>query len=348
MNQTLHFIIAEGIETLTGGYVYDAEIVSGLRTMGWTVDVHEVGGGFPNPQPEELGRLRATLATLPADSLCVIDGLVFGAAPVEIKDAATRRSLIALVHHPLANETGLSESDQTRHWRNELTALANANAVIVTSESTRRALTERSMTTPCHVVLPGTELGALGTLPKVPSHLLTVATVTPRKAQSVLLDALDRIRDRSWFWSCAGSLSRDPLYAASLRAAIREKKLEDRVSLTGEIARDELTKLFVDAHLFVFPSLYEGFGIAPMEAISHGIPVISTTGGALSEALPPAATHFVPPNSHEALADAIAAVMDSPDRYERLSRGARQTRQTLRTWRDAADDFEAILRAPLG
>jgi glycosyltransferase involved in cell wall biosynthesis len=76
------------------------------------------------------------------------------------------------------------------------------------------------------------------------------------------------------------------------------------ISFTGFIPDDELATLYLNASLYVFPSLYEGFGIPPLEAMSFGLPVVSSNRSCLPEVLGEAALYFDPEN-HEQIAEAI-------------------------------------------
>ena len=106
---SLVLIVPGSLETLTGGYGYDRRVVEGLRARGWDVGVHELEGEFPHPAARALDAAGGVLSSLPDRSLVVIDGLAFGAMPEQAAVEAGRLRLVALVHHPLAEETGLDD-----------------------------------------------------------------------------------------------------------------------------------------------------------------------------------------------------------------------------------------------
>jgi len=133
--RSLAFAAPGALTTPTGGFVYDRHIVVGLRSLGWRIDALDLGNGFPFPSVAARALALARLAALPADQPIVIDGLALGVLP----DAAARlRALTALVHHPLALESGLSFSDAAALRVSEAEALACARRVIVTSPFTAR------------------------------------------------------------------------------------------------------------------------------------------------------------------------------------------------------------------
>lgn len=343
--EPLHFILSGDPATRTGGYLYDARIVAGLRTQGREVVLHALSDRFPEPDAAALAEAEAVLAAMPAGRLVVIDGLALGGMPALVRAEAERLRLVALVHHPLALETGLTAGQQERLYRQERDALAAVRRVIVTSPGTRAALAGYGVPAErIGVVEPGVDPAPLATGSGGPEPvLLCVATLTPRKGHEVLLRALDRLRDRPWRLVCAGDTRRDPATAASVRALIAGLGLADRVTFAGELAGEALGAVYRGADVFVLASHYEGYGMALAEALAHGLPVVSTTAGAIPGTVPPAAGLLVPPGDAEAFAEALARVLDFPALRERLAAGARAARAGLAGWDRAAERFAAEL-----
>src|SRR5690349_6608690 len=100
-------VVPGRLETLTGGYIYDRRIVEEVRRLGWSVRVIEIDPGFPYPTDEAREGAAGALASIETGTTVIIDGLALGAMPLEAERAASRLRLVALVHHPLANETGI-------------------------------------------------------------------------------------------------------------------------------------------------------------------------------------------------------------------------------------------------
>lgn len=141
--------------------------------------------------------------------------------------------------------------------------------------------------------------------------VLFVGTLEPRKNVRVLLAAWRRLVE-------SGAARGDLVLAGrlgwdydGLLAELEERPLAGRVHRLGYVAQDDLPALYATADAFVYPSLEEGFGFPPLEAMACGIPVVGAEGSSLTENLVDAAL-LVPPADDAALADAIARVQHDP------------------------------------
>ncbi len=347
----LHVVVPGPIDQQTGGYIYDRRMVEGLRGLGWRVDVHCVSGGFPAADAGARARMAAVLAELPDRARVLIDGLALGGVPAPIHEERERLRVLALVHHPLADETGLDATRQARFAVLERDALSACAGVLVTSEFTARRLEDYGVA-PARVraVRPGTDPAPLadGPAPGDPPLLLSVGSVTPRKGQRLLAAALARITALPWRCVCAGSLERDPDYAAGVTAFAREAGLADRLRFAGECPPAELDRLYHRASLFVLPSYYEGYGMALADALARGLAVVSTTGGAIPHTVPADAGVLVTPGDDTALADALHRLLVEPDGVARrgvLASAARRHARALPDWPEAARRFAAAVVA---
>jgi glycosyltransferase involved in cell wall biosynthesis len=349
------FVVPGDIRTPTGGYIYDREIVAGLTERGWHVAVHELDASFPAPTPAALRAARATFGRMADGSVVVIDGLALPGLDRVLADEARRLALAALVHHPVALETGLAPADAERFAAAERRALEHVRRVITTSQWTARTLAVDGVAVAdLRVVAPGVDrrktrgssdpnAAVVPGAPHETLHLLCVGTLTPRKGHAVLLEALNEIRDRPWHLTCAGSLLRDAPTVAAIQHQIDRLSLRKRVSLLGDLDRDALERQYARADVFVLPSYLEGYGMALAEAVAFGLPVVSTTAGAIPETVPANASLLVGPGDSRALAKALAAVIDDPARRAALAANARAARASLPTWATATAKFAAAL-----
>ena len=380
---TLHLFVPGSLATPTGGYVYDRHIIAGLRTLGWRVDVQQLDDGFPFPSAAALADADARLAALPDDALAMIDGLAFGAMPDCAVRHATRLRLVALVHHPLALETGLAAQAAHALETSERRALGCARRVVVTAPRTAATLAgwgvpperiavvepgvigsavakplaaeppvaEPLVANPVsvdpRVVDPRTVDPGFAALaehpPTATPRLLCVATLTERKGHTLLFDALAALAALPWSLRCIGSRDRSPDTTRCLEQKLKQSGLAHRIVLAGDQPETELAAAYAAADLFVLPTLYEGYGMVVAEAIAHGLPVIATATGAIPELVPADAGIVVAPGDGPALRAALAAVLGDRQRLIRLTEGARRASARARRWEQAAHEMAALL-----
>lgn len=331
------FAIPGAIETRTGGYAYDRRLIAGLRASG--VAVHHLAwpASFPNPTADDLAAATRSLAEQPNGRIVIIDGLAYGAMPDLAAAEGRRLALAALVHHPLALETGAPSGLMAR----ERAALRQAAAVIATSAATAETL-RRDYGVPHErlvVAPPGTD--AAPPAARLGSHILSLGSVTPRKGHDVLVAALGRITDLPWRCTIAGSLDRAPATADALRAQIAAAGLGERITLAGEV--EDADALYAEADLFVLASRHEGFGMAYAEALMRGLPVIGTSAGAIPLVVPPEAGALVRPDDPAALAIAMARLLADPAARDRASAAALEAAARLPRWDDTVTAVLALL-----
>ena len=338
------FAVPGDLATPTGGYAYDRRMIAELAALGWRTDVLNLGEGFPRPTADTRAAACARLAALPSAAPIVIDGLAFGVLPEAAKKMQASHLLVALVHHPLALESGLSADEAAGLHVSERVALAAARRVVTTSAATARLLTadyciasER-----LSVVEPGTDRG--DARPRKNDDavaLLAVGAVVERKGYDLLVAALAKLKHLSWRLVIAGDHGRSPEAFRRLEADIAWFGLADRITLLGAVSAQQLASLYATSDLFVLPSRFEGYGMAFAEAIAHGLPVIGTTAGAIPQTVPAGAGILVRPDDVDALASALRRLIENPHERERLSAGARAA--TFPSWKEQAALFAGVL-----
>ena len=329
------FVIPGRLNQLTGGYLYDRHIIEGLRVRGRAVKVIELS---------EINQ-SAVFSELAAGTRTIIDGLAFPAFEKLAKEEAHRLRLIALVHHPLAEETGLSRAAIECAARLEAEMLPLFRGVVCPSRKTAAAMRcygvrpERIAVIPPGTAQPTSYRRRRSGRPV----LLCVASLVPRKGHRVLVEALARVRDLEWRLLCIGSLERDAATVWEVRRTITAFRLERRVILRGERPPEAVARAYQRADIFVLPSFHEGYGMAYAEAMAHGLPIIATTAGAIPETVPRRAGLLVRAGDVIGLARALRRVLADASAAARLAVGSRAAGARLPNWPIAAEQWDAAI-----
>ena len=337
MNQeSLYFVFPGQLDTPTGGYHYDRRLIRELQQQGIGVETISLPDRFPFPDDQALEEARLAFASLPDNAVVIADGLAFGVLDELAESQAQRLRIIALCHHPLAHESGLDPAQQQRFQRSEQRALQAARAVLVTSDFTRETLIAQFAMSPNRIVVarPGTEPSSFALCDGNPLRLLTVASLTRRKAHDVLIDALASLTDLPWQARFVGGRDFDPAWSDVLQQQVNRLQLQDRVHFVGAV--DELEAEFQNADLFVLPSRFEGYGMVFAEALAAGLPVIAARAGAVPDVVPESAGLLVPPDDTDALTAALHRLLTREDVRRQLQAGARDAAANLPDWADSA------------
>lgn len=263
----VYVVVPGRLDTPTGGFVYDRAMIAALRSAGQLAGVVALPGVFPRPSPAAVSAAAEQLATLPDGSAIVVDGLALTPLARVFGASAGRLRQIALIHHPLCDETGLTPFQADDWFRRERDALAHVRGVIVTSRITAERLAAFGVREPSvQVVQPGAVDGrrpwrSVAASDRRAHHhprLLCVASLTPRKGQDQLVRALAGLRTCRWQLELVGP-PRDPAFARRLRLALRSRRLEHRTSVLGPLPRHRIERCYRSADLFVLASQHEGF-----------------------------------------------------------------------------------------
>lgn len=340
------FAIPGDLNAVTGGYGYDRQVLALLPEFG--VNAHHLAlpGSFPSPTDDDLALTRRLLEQLHPATPILFDGLAYGALPPGFL-ADLRSPIIALVHHPLAYEAGLEPEQKDRFMTSERAALSHAEAVIVTSPLTAHVLAQEFDVPPkkLRVAEPGTKPAIRATGTGSPFTMLAVGSLIPRKGYTVLIDAMRELDDKDWHLTIVGSPDHDPGEANRVREAVLASGKRGQITLAGKVSDKELIRLYTKADLFVMPSLYEGYGMVLAEALSHGLAIVCTTGGAAADTAPDAAAVKVTPGDASVLGVAIDAVMRETSRRTAMSDAAWAAGRNLPRWPTSIKRIADVIKA---
>lgn len=269
-----------------------------------------------------------------------------------------RTPTVATIHHPITVDRDIAVRSvrsplkklKHRRWYSFIAmqkrVARRMPAIITVSDRTRRDISQefRIPEDRFRIVPNGIDTDRFHPLPgvaRVPGRIIaTTSADTPLKGMYHLLHALAKLRrKRDLQLVVVGT----PRKNGGVVRLVRRLGLGAHVRFTGPISQAAFVREYARATLAVVPSVYEGFGLPAGEAMACGVPVVSTTGGALPEVVGDAGL-LVPPADPEALAAAIAALLDDPDRAARLGRAGYERVHRQFTWRRAAERTVAVYR----
>src|SRR5712691_9115155 len=244
-----------------------------------------------------------------------------------------RRSVLTIHDLSVLLHADKHEQHLVRRARRRLSVMARCASMIITpTESVKREVSERLKVDPEKIVVtpeaPRRDFQRMA-LEKAAEtkqrlgiedeFILFVGTVEPRKNLLTLVRAFDQILRQTSRRPQLVVVGAEGWLMDELFAFIKESAFGDRLRLTGYLDDDHLRALYSSCTVFVYPSIYEGFGLPPLEAMACGAPVFASNIATFQETLGSAA-QLVEPNDVEALAASIVEVLDDEDLRRELSR----------------------------
>lgn len=340
------FAVPGDLNANTGGYIYARRILERFAAQGVAMTHMPLSGAFPAPDDAAIADACEKFAALDPACILLADGLAWGAMP-ERAIQHVRGPIIALCHHPLYLENGVSAERQAQVLASEKTALSYASFAIASSETTRNELVSTFGFAGDKIIVaePGTKRAARATGSQSPEvQILAVGAVSERKAYDVLINAMSQLADLDWRLTIAGSTQRAPDVAARLQAQLTQSAVAQRITLTGEIPDAAIETAYATADIFVLSSHYEGYGMVLAEAMARGLPIVTTTGGAAVQTVPDDAALKVPPGDATALAQALRHAITDRGLRAQLAENSWTAGQALPDWDDTTQRIATAIR----
>lgn len=343
-------VIYSSLDSISGGYLYDRQLVENLRRAGDTVEIFSLPWRnymrhlLDNLSRELRDRLeQAELDVLLQDELnhpslfyvnrCMRGRLAF--------------PLVTIVHH-LRSSEGHAGWLRRLYRTVERWYFGTLDGMICNSLATRQAVNRLGRQVegiPGIVAVPAGDHIGKGvseeeirqrSLSRAALRLLYVGNVIPRKGLLLLLQALAGMEPGSWTLKAAGSLEADRRYAEQVMRQADEPGLRGQVELCGSLSAGDLLKAYATSQVLVLPSQYEGYGIAYLEGMAFGLPGIGTHAGAAAEIISDGQNGLlIQPGSLAELRDALHRLAGDRELLLRLSLAARKRFLAQPTWAES-------------
>jgi glycosyltransferase involved in cell wall biosynthesis len=262
---------------------------------------------------------------------------------------------LSLLLYPETHEPGL-----VRRGRRRMRVMARAASLVITpSESVRQEVLERLRLEPHKVVAipeaprdvfrpaaPDEALEVRRRLGIEDEFVLFVGTIEPRKNLTALVAAFEEILRSTDHRPQLVVSGKEGWLNDEFYSRVRASGVEERLRFTGYLPDEDLRALYSSCRVFVYPSLYEGFGLPPLEAMACGAPVVASRIPSIVEAVGADAACLVSPADHLGLASCIIRLLEDDGERERLSETGRE-RARLFSWEKTARATLEVYREAL-
>jgi glycosyltransferase involved in cell wall biosynthesis len=348
-------LIYGDINSQSGGYLYDRQLVSYLQRQGDRVDIISLTPG------SYVGELisRGIPVEISCDQLDILiqDELVYP------RVYNINAALKSCMNCPVVSLVHLLDSSRPQPLLRRLLAawverryLNSVDGLILNSRNTQQKVSEllagdipsNTIAVPAadHLV-PSVHLPAAtdSLNPKSPQlNILYVGNVISQKGLHVLLQALERM-DRHFFnLTIAGRLDMEPAYVKQIRRQITSRHAGQSIQFVGALNSTELAACYLKNDILVLPSVNEAYGIVYIEAQGFGLPVIGTFAGGAVEIIQHGENgYLIEPGDSKALSELIILLKNDRDLLKLLSSNARRYYQQHPSWEDSCSKIRDFL-----
>ena len=268
-----------------------------------------------------------------------------------------RKPLVTTIHHPISLDLAYQLQSTNdiflkllmRRWHSFLVmqkfVAKRLNKIVVPSNSSIVDIKDefRVDKNKMERVMNGIDLNVFypdSKIQKIPFRLVTVASAdVPLKGLDYLLKALSDLA--RVYSDISLSIIGEQKKSGHTERLIKKLNLEKRVNFFSNLTQADLRKTYCEAELAIIPSLYEGFGFAAIEAMACGIPLISTSGGALPEVIKDTGI-IIPPKNVKEIYNAVNFLFSSPDSAKELAEKGVQRANKKFSWAVIAKKLEKV------
>jgi len=258
-----------------------------------------------------------------------------------------RNKIIVIVHHlpSLNNDRMINRKISILFERIQLNC---ANIIVCNSSNTEKTIRPLVRTqTPIYKIYPAFNFYNKPKRKKRVDRiikLLFVGTIYERKGLQYLIKAIQLINRDDFILDLIGSTTVDPEYVKTLEYLVNSTHLQSKVKFHDNVSDSELHQYFSNADIFIMPSIWEGYGMAIIEAQYNGLPVIASEIGGIVEIIKDGVNgYLVPPKNINMLANRIKQLLeDSELRYSMGKMGKNMIDKDY-NWEKAGELFHAII-----
>ncbi|KAA3648130.1 MAG: glycosyltransferase family 1 protein [Chloroflexi bacterium] len=349
-------LIYGGLDTVSGGYLYDRKLVEYLEAQGDEVEIislpwrnygHHLLDNFSAALFHQLANLDCDVLLqdeLNHPSLSWLNHRL---------RSKVKYSIVSIVHHLRGSELNSWYS----RWLYEYVERRYLNSVdaFIYNSDTTRGVVERLITEnkPGVVAYPAgdrlaPEISEANIRQRAhipgPLRIVFLGNVIHRKGLHTLFNALKQLPDESWQLQVAGSLDTEVAYARLMQQMVDTHSWRKQVQFMGSLEDEQLVRLLTNSHVLVVPSSYEGFGIAYLEGMSFGLPAIgSKAGGAVEIIAHGGDGYLIAPGDVMSLAKHLRDLASDRDLLEKMSLAAHQRFFAHPGWHDSMGRIRAFL-----
>jgi glycosyltransferase involved in cell wall biosynthesis len=349
------FLVPGDIHSLTGGYIYDKQVLEYFQRQEEKYTVRL----FATPKPKIVTDIlyNIWLMVLLGNRFDVVieDGMSFRQTFLFnslCKILSRKTSIVGIIHMIFAPVERRGYSHRISRmvegrWMNSLdTVIVNSRNTLLEAKKQLHSENHRILIAPPGYQIISKAFSPKGANPSKSDHvvILYVGQIIRRKGLHLLLEALAPLAELNWELNVVGDLNCDKDYLSEVTTLVEQFGLAHKVRLMGELSRTDVKSKLESSDVFVSSSMYEAFGMSVLEALANGVPVVAFAVGGITEIVEHNVTGLlVRPGDIEALRGALRKIISDQALRLELSKQAKKRIDVLPTWESTCSLIEGNL-----
>ena len=333
------------IDSVSGGYIYNRNIIEGIRAQSIDVELFNPGIDFPFPSKASRDKCREFFQKRESQSIVVVDSLILGSISDLIKKFAAKFTIVGIIHLPLSLSPSFTNDVKKRFKQDEIESFNYSKILIVTSEYSKSEIVKMGITeAKIHVVTPGiNSVIEQRNYPEKPKNLICVSNISSSKGQLDLVIALENLRQFDWKLTFCGGYDEQDEYYKKIRHRITASGMDSRIVFTGEISPSETEKYYKEADLFILTSYFETYSMVVQEAMAFKLPIIAANSGAVAQTASSLVAKFYNPGDTAELEKQLLPLLTNKIVYYKLIDGFNRLNLNFLPWSKKAVQFLHIV-----
>ena len=307
--RALYFIVPTFQNSITGGSLYDYQVIKYLKKKYVKVILKEVEHTIPTL------RINKLIKSFPSKAKILIDGYLSN----KINKSSFTYDISLLVHHPCALENNDYIFSDINLFLKEKRCFSNAKKIITVSKTIMKIVKKISNTkNNIFIAYPGIEKDYYDLIDKSNrKRMISIGNIIPRKGYHNLIEALKNI-EGDWRLNIVGNRNLNHKYYSMIKSKIDEYNLNSKVKFIGQSSNKNMIDLISKSSIFILPTRYEGFGMSILECAAAGLEIITSDIPVLREVLNGLSVTYVKKDNINELELTIRSKLkDNNIRYDR-------------------------------
>ena len=338
------------INSISGGYIYNKNIVESIHDLSVCVEFINPGTDFPFPSKKSVEKCRKFFQSVDKSSFVIVDSLILGTIPDLIEEYSAKCTVAGMIHLPLSLNPSFTENRKKYFKELEIKSFNYSKILFVTSAYTKSEIVKMGINgDKIHVVTPGINtIANQRNYPEKPWNLLCVSCISRSKGQLDLIKALENLQHFEWNLTLCGRFDENDEYFKKIKRHISAFGLTKRIVFAGEIPRHEIEEFYRQADLFILTSRFETYSMVLQEAMAFKIPIITANSGAIMQTTNSIIAKFYKPGNIAQLEKHLISVLSSSDEYKLLVDGYSKLNIKFLNWSEKAVQFLNIVKEKNG